>query len=60
MRSGRYCRTLYSKRMQGDTEPSQLVSANETEGRVYQAKQRVGPERQTSSKRRRPREAFSL
>ena len=46
--------------MQGDTEPSQLVSANETGGRVYQAKQRVGPGRQASSKRTRLREAFSL
>jgi hypothetical protein len=47
--SGRHCRTPHSKRMQGDTEPSQMVSASETGGRVYQAKQRVGPERQTQT-----------
>jgi len=45
--------------MQGGTEPSQLVSANETDGRVYQAKQRVGPERQMSSKRTQLRKAPS-
>jgi hypothetical protein len=28
--SGRHRRTPHSKRMQGDTEPSQMVSANET------------------------------
>ena len=55
MFSGRHC-----KRTQGDTEPSQLVSANETGRRVYQTKQRADLERQTPSKRRRPWEAFSL
>ena len=49
MCSGRHRRTPGSERMQGDTEPSQLVSANETGGRVYQAQQRVGPERQTQA-----------
>ena len=39
-------RWFRSKRMQGNIEPSQLVSANETGCRVYQAEQRVGPERQ--------------
>jgi hypothetical protein len=53
--SGRHC-----KRTQGDTEPSQLVSANETGRRVYQAKLRPNRERQTPSKTRRPCEAFSL
>jgi hypothetical protein len=28
--SGRHCRTTHSERMQGDTEPSQMVSINET------------------------------
>lgn len=60
MCSGQYCKTPHSKCMQGDTEPSQLVSANETGSRMNQAKQRVDPERQTPSKRRRPRGAFSL
>lgn len=30
MCSGRHCRTTHSERMQGDTEPSQMVSINET------------------------------
>ena len=46
MCSGRHPRAADSERMQGNTEPSQLVSANEAGGRVYQAQQRVGPERQ--------------
>jgi hypothetical protein len=58
--SGRRCRSPHRKRMRGDTEPSQLIRARETGGPVYQAKLRVGPKRQTSSKRTRPREAFSL
>jgi hypothetical protein len=49
-----------SKRMQDDHEPSRLVSESETGSPVCQARQRVGPERQTSSKRRRPRAGFSL
>ena len=60
MCSGRHCRNRNSKRTQGDTEPSQLVSADEAGRRVHQTKQRVGPKRLTSSKRRRPWEAFSL
>jgi hypothetical protein len=35
--------------MQADAEPSQLVPADEAGGRMYQAKQRVGPERQTQA-----------
>jgi hypothetical protein len=58
--SGRHRRTRNSERTQGDTVPSQLVSANEAGRRVYQTKQRVGPERLTSSRRRRPWGAFSL
>ena len=47
MSSGQCCRILcWRERMQGDTEPGQLVSAGETGRRVYQAQQRVGPERQ--------------
>jgi hypothetical protein len=58
--SGQSSRIPHSKRMQGDTEPSRLVSASETGSHVYQARRRVGPERQTSSKRNRPRAGFSL
>ena len=60
MCSGRHCRPRDRERMQGDTEPGKSVCANEGRGRVYLAKQRAGPERQTSSKRRWPRGAFSL
>jgi hypothetical protein len=35
--------------MQGDTEAGELISASQARGRVYQAKQRVGPERQAQA-----------
>ena len=47
MCSGRHCRAADCERMQGDTEPGQVVSVSEIGGRAYQAQQRVGPERQT-------------
>ena len=47
MCSGRRCRVADCERMQGDTEPGQVVSVSEIGGRAYQAQQRVGPERQT-------------
>ena len=47
MRSGRHCRAAGRERMQGDSEPVQVVFANETGGRAHDAEQRIGRERQT-------------
>lgn len=43
MCSGRHCRTTHSERMQGDTEPSQMVSINETWAMFHDGELRIAP-----------------
>jgi hypothetical protein len=47
--SGRRFRILHSERMQGDTEPSHLISANEIGAAVRQFSRLLGSSRESSS-----------